>query len=217
LPLVARERSSLWKRLASVFQSALLIATDLRTSVCSITGELPVKSVAVGLLDLGQLVQLHSRQDVRSTVGDLVTLTLDLRNSLASTLESRLLRAADLGSEVCCGRGELAVDVVAVSLDWVSEDIELGCVEHSGGAVGDLVTLTLGLWALLWWWRWWWVTGTARTGRGGSGLATRDQRGSVVFGVLDAVADTIVGAAQDGVASSAFTGELTTSLSAADC
>jgi hypothetical protein len=80
-----------------------------------------------------------------------------------------------------------------------------------GKSIGNLVALTLALGSLLWWW--WWGCGSSASSTS-SGSSTRrgstDQGSGVVFGILNTVTDTIVGAAENGVACSALASQLAT-------
>jgi hypothetical protein len=73
-------------------------------------------------------------------------------------------------------------------------------MQISSGAVGNLISLSLGLG-----WRRWWVACGALAS---AGSFTTKESGSVVFSVFDTIADTVIGAGKDGVEEAAFTGEL---------
>lgn len=97
LKLVSRNR------LASVLKSLLLISTNLGTKVCGIRGELAIKSVTVALLNVGKIVLVKGREDIGSSVGNLVALALDPGDSLAGTFKSRFFSIADLSTSIGSG------------------------------------------------------------------------------------------------------------------
>lgn len=84
----------------------------------------------------------------------------------------------------------------------------MGSTEDVGESVGDLVALTLGLGSL--WWRWW-GSGTAASSRRGGGArgGSAEEGSGVVFSILDAITDTIVGVAENGVACGTLASQLT--------
>jgi hypothetical protein len=113
------------------------------------------------------------------------------------------------------GAGEFTVSIVTDVLLNVSHWTEVCSTKDVGKSVGNLVALTLALGSLLWWW--WWGCGSSASSTS-SGSSTRrgstDQGSGVVFGILNTVTDTIVGAAENGVACSALTSQLATAYTA---
>jgi len=199
-------------RLASILQSGLLVVANLRTKITSVTCKLTVNGISFILLDAGQLVLSCGLDDFSSAIGDLVCLALDSWDGFTDALEGGGLRVTNRCAQVRSTTGKLSVDRVTVGLDWVGNSRQAGCIQDPGRAIRDLVGLALGLGTLLW--RWWW--GLTASRGGGAGAGARDGSRSVVLGVLNAVADTIVSAAEDRVAGAALTGELTASLRATD-
>ncbi|THY47916.1 alpha-glucosidase [Aureobasidium pullulans] len=167
-----------------VLKCRLLECADSGASIGRIISELTIKSIAIALLDLSQINLTRSRDQISSSIGNLITLTLDSGNGLADTLKSLFLISTNLSTSIGSVIGELPINGVTVTLLDLRKVVLTKSGENVGGSVGNLVGLTLGL------------------------CGAADESCSVVFGVFDTIPNAIVGAAQDGRASVALACEL---------
>ena len=135
------------------------------------------------------------------------------RHHVAQTLQNILLVPPKLLADLSGVISQLSIDIVTIGLDQIGGAAQVQCVEYPCRTVGDLVTLPLGLGP-----RWWWRrrrVAVAPVAAGGGGAAaargsTSKQRGEVIFGVLNTVANTVVGIGEERVEEVAFAGELAT-------